>query len=513
VKVTSLPDADARPRRVAVGTFDGVHLGHREVINGSDTVLTFDPHPLSVVAPQAVPKLLDSPAIKRDLIAGLGVDELVTIPFDRDFASKSAEQFVEEVLIERLGASAVSVGENFRFGKGAKGDPELLRSRSEFETRVVPLVEVEGETVSSTHIRGLVAAGDVERASRFLGAPFMLDGVVVILHPLRSAENQLKLARVLPPRREEPIPRHVLRPVLFPPDRSRPVHPLPQDGRGMQHEQVDIAMHGQRLEDAEVAGGQTGQPEEREARRKVDGVPLLTEARARLLHPLDGRGNLDGVPEPPPQLRLPVIGAPLGPLLEELRPIQRVPIEEPGDMPERAEPPRPPILPPQIAREPLQPGLLDRRVDDLEQSPDGMLGKPGIRLAVDPRRGRDGIPEQPARRGKVDVRADPEPHRERLSQPPLHTAGGDRDDLESEGILGSVREHPSEGLYEPVGPFRAMDVQHDPDPYTTAPTSTGASRVAVRVSSHGLCARSRPIRTFVESSELGGACAGSLDGR
>ena len=162
-----------------MGTFDGVHLGHREVIRGNDTVLTFDPHPLSVVAPQAVPKLLDSPVIKRDLIAGLDVEELVTIPFDRDFASKSAEQFVEEVLIDRLGATHVSVGENFRFGKAAKGDPDLLRSRSEFETRVVPLVEVENETVSSTHIRGLVAAGDVERAARFLGAPFMLEGEVV----------------------------------------------------------------------------------------------------------------------------------------------------------------------------------------------------------------------------------------------------------------------------------------------------------------------------------------------
>ena len=179
MKVTLLPDAEPRPRRVAVGTFDGVHLGHREVIRGNDTVLTFDPHPLSVVAPQAVPKLLDSPAIKRDLIAGLDVEELVTIPFDRDFASKSAEQFVEEVLIDRLGATNVSVGENFRFGKGAKGDLELLRSRSEFETRVVPLVEVENETVSSTHIRGLVAAGEVERAARFLGAPFMLEGEVV----------------------------------------------------------------------------------------------------------------------------------------------------------------------------------------------------------------------------------------------------------------------------------------------------------------------------------------------
>jgi len=179
VKVTSLPDAEPRPRNVAVGTFDGVHLGHREVIRGNDTVLTFDPHPLSVVAPQALPKLLDSPAIKRDLIAGLGVEELVTIPFDREFASKSAEQFVEEVLVEKLGAASVSVGENFRFGKGAKGDPDLLRSRDEFETRVVPIVEVEDETVSSTHIRALVAAGDVERAARFLGAPFMLEGEVV----------------------------------------------------------------------------------------------------------------------------------------------------------------------------------------------------------------------------------------------------------------------------------------------------------------------------------------------
>ena len=179
MKVTSLPDAEPRPRKVAVGTFDGVHLGHREVIRGNDTVLTFDPHPLSVVAPQAVPKLLDSPAIKRDLIAGLGVEELVTIPFDREFASKSADEFVDDVLVEKLGATHVSVGENFRFGKGAKGDPTLLKAHSEFETRVVPLVEVENETVSSTHIRGLVAAGDVERAARFLGAPFMLEGEVV----------------------------------------------------------------------------------------------------------------------------------------------------------------------------------------------------------------------------------------------------------------------------------------------------------------------------------------------
>jgi len=179
MKVTSLPDAEPRPRRVAVGMFDGVHLGHREVIRGSDTVLTFDPHPLAVLHPEATPKLLQSAQIKRDTIAGLGVEELVVIPFDREFASKPPEQFVKEVLVERLGATHVSVGENFRFGRKAEGDPAFLSSRSEFETRVVPLVEVHGETVSSSHIRGLVAAGEVKEAAAFLGGPFMFEGEVV----------------------------------------------------------------------------------------------------------------------------------------------------------------------------------------------------------------------------------------------------------------------------------------------------------------------------------------------
>ena len=181
MKVLSVHEAEPRPegRRVAIGTFDGVHLGHREVIRGCDAVLTFEPHPLAVLNPDALPKLLQSLPMKRDLIAGLGVDELVVIPFDRDFASRTAEQFVEEVLVARLGATHVSVGENFRFGRAAKGDIEMLASRPEFETRVVPLVEVAGETVSSSHIRGLVAAGDVRAAATFLGGPFLLEGEVV----------------------------------------------------------------------------------------------------------------------------------------------------------------------------------------------------------------------------------------------------------------------------------------------------------------------------------------------
>jgi riboflavin kinase/FMN adenylyltransferase len=180
VKITPLPEAEPKTgRKVAIGTFDGLHLGHREVIRGSDTVLTFDPHPQAVINPASAPKLLNPPAIKADLIAGLGVEELVTIPFDRDFASKSAEQFVQEVLVEGLGAERVSVGENFRFGKKATGDAAFLSSRPEFETRVVPLVEVDGETVSSSHIRGLVAAGELDKASQFLGGPFLFEGEVV----------------------------------------------------------------------------------------------------------------------------------------------------------------------------------------------------------------------------------------------------------------------------------------------------------------------------------------------
>ena len=179
IQVTSLPDAEPRPRHVAIGTFDGVHRGHQAVIKGADTVLTFDPHPLEIIHPAALPKLIMPFGVKRDVIEGLGVDELVVIPFDQEFAERSAEEFIEDVLIGKLGAEQVSVGENFRFGAKAKGDPAMLAAREEFETRVVPLVEIDGETISSTRVRALVAAGDMEGARHCLGAPFMVEGEVV----------------------------------------------------------------------------------------------------------------------------------------------------------------------------------------------------------------------------------------------------------------------------------------------------------------------------------------------
>ncbi len=179
MKVTRLPDVEPRPRRVAVGTFDGVHRGHREVIRGADTVLTFQPHPTAVIQPEAAPRLLTDPDRKAQLIASLGVEELVVIPFDAEFAARSAQAFVDDVLVAALGATHVAVGENFRFGHKARGDSELLRADDRFQTRVVELLEIDGEVVSSSHIRGLVLGGAVGYAERLLGDPFTLAGEVV----------------------------------------------------------------------------------------------------------------------------------------------------------------------------------------------------------------------------------------------------------------------------------------------------------------------------------------------
>jgi riboflavin kinase / FMN adenylyltransferase len=197
IKVTSLPDAERRDRHVAIGTFDGVHLGHREVIDAADTVLTFEPHPLRILHPEAAPKLIMPFEVKRDVIEGLGVDELVVIPFDERFSTIEAEEFGTAVLGDELGARRVSVGENFRFGARARGDASMLEAKEEFETRVVPLVEVDGETVSSSRIRALIAAGEVAAAARCLGAPFLFEGEVT-QGDLRGRELGFPTANLVP---------------------------------------------------------------------------------------------------------------------------------------------------------------------------------------------------------------------------------------------------------------------------------------------------------------------------
>jgi len=179
MQITKLEDVRQRPRRVALGEFDGVHAGHREVIAGNDTVLTFEPHPAIVVRPDRAPRLLTSLDVKIELIAGLGVQELVIVPFDASFARQEPAEFVDSVLVRALTATHVSVGANFRFGHGARGDAALLAADSRFETNVVPLVSIDGVEVSSTLIRSLVEQGDVAAATRLLGAPFRIASAVV----------------------------------------------------------------------------------------------------------------------------------------------------------------------------------------------------------------------------------------------------------------------------------------------------------------------------------------------
>lgn len=179
IEIVPLANVQPKPRRVAIGVFDGVHLGHRSVIEGAQSVLTFDPHPLTILKHDAAPKILTPPPLKARLLEEIGVEEMVLIEFDADFAKKTAEEFVNDILIAQLGATHVSVGENFRFGTKAQGDPGYLATFDAFETRVVPLVENGGEIVSSTQVRGLIAAGDVARADQLLGYPFTMTGEVI----------------------------------------------------------------------------------------------------------------------------------------------------------------------------------------------------------------------------------------------------------------------------------------------------------------------------------------------
>lgn len=178
MKVTPFSELEPRERVVAVGTFDGVHLGHREVIAGADTVLTFDPHPMSVTAPDRAPMLLTSLGRKAELVESLGVEEMVVVSFDQEFAEHSAEEFIDEVLVAGLCAARVQIGDNFGFGKRAQGRVANLLADDRFETRVMPLFEADGAPVSSSRIRALLEAGEVSEANRLLGAPYLFSAEV-----------------------------------------------------------------------------------------------------------------------------------------------------------------------------------------------------------------------------------------------------------------------------------------------------------------------------------------------
>jgi riboflavin kinase / FMN adenylyltransferase len=177
---------------VAVGNFDGVHRGHQALVGAAvarartageaAVVLTFDPHPAAVLRPQAAPAALTTLAQKQELVAALGVDRLVVVPFDARLAALAPEAFATEVLQQSVGARHVVVGESFRFGRGRAGDPraleELGRTRG-FGVEVVPPVMEEGRPISSSRVREALAGGRVDEAQRLLGRPYFVDGVVV----------------------------------------------------------------------------------------------------------------------------------------------------------------------------------------------------------------------------------------------------------------------------------------------------------------------------------------------
>ncbi len=177
---------------VAIGNFDGVHLGHAALLSTAReagrargrpaAALTFEPHPGRILFPKVAPRRLTTPARKLELLEAAGLDAVVVQPFDRDFAAVPAHTFVERLLLGDLRAAEVVVGEDFTFGRAREGRPEdLIAYLREGGARaiVVPKVEREGTPISSTRIRELVLEGRVEAAAALLGRPFDLDGIVV----------------------------------------------------------------------------------------------------------------------------------------------------------------------------------------------------------------------------------------------------------------------------------------------------------------------------------------------
>ena len=177
---------------LAIGVFDGVHLGHKAVIDraladaaalgGAAAVVTFDPHPLRVLRPQHAPRLLTSTPHKKRLIRSLGVEHLLVVPFDQEFASTPPQAFIEALAHSCHPLREICVGHEWSFGKGRAGNLKLLEVLGDqlgFREVGVPAVQIDGEIVSSTLIRRAVERGDLAHAARLLGRDFTILGTVV----------------------------------------------------------------------------------------------------------------------------------------------------------------------------------------------------------------------------------------------------------------------------------------------------------------------------------------------
>lgn len=170
---------------VLIGIFDGVHAGHQELVkaakaHGKVIALTFYPHPTAIFAPERTPMQLLPLEDRVSQLKAHGADEVVVIDFTKDFAALSPDQFIDEILVKKLSATHVVVGENFTFGHKAEGTAHYLQSVDKgFKTTIVKLSENRGNPISSSRIRGLIFDGDVERASELLTRNHYLVGPVV----------------------------------------------------------------------------------------------------------------------------------------------------------------------------------------------------------------------------------------------------------------------------------------------------------------------------------------------
>jgi riboflavin kinase/FMN adenylyltransferase len=172
---------------VVIGNFDGVHKGHQQILNRAKEIagdekivaLTFDPHPVSIFAPERTPNLLTILSDKIELLKIHNADQVAVIKFTKEFAAMAPEEFVNKVLVEQLKATIVIVGQNFTYGFKAGGNVQSLAQHTEFETVVLDLQSNAEEAISSTRIRTAITNGDVESAREMLTRPHRLDGIVV----------------------------------------------------------------------------------------------------------------------------------------------------------------------------------------------------------------------------------------------------------------------------------------------------------------------------------------------